>query len=182
MNNEGTLKISDMSLDVIEKYAKSDRFEAFILCGSLGDCIYHPKFFDVIKTLKAHNKIVEIFTNGSGKKLEWWKELLSMLDERDSIFFAIDGMYETVSKYRINYTEKDFYQFIEIVKLSKAYKAKINWVFIVFNFNEHQIDDAKVLAKELGISLKIRKSSRWSGINDPLIPKDKNLISKASIV
>jgi hypothetical protein len=40
MNNEGKLKISDMSLEVIEKYAKSERFEAFTLCGSLGDCIY----------------------------------------------------------------------------------------------------------------------------------------------
>ena len=50
-------------------------------------------------------------------------------------------------------------------------------VVIPMRFNEHQIEDAKNLAKELGIIFSIKKSYRWDDINDPMLPKDLSLIA-----
>jgi hypothetical protein len=48
--------------------------------------------------------------------------------------------------------------------------TKSRWSFIVFNFNQHQVEEAKQLAKEIGITFEIVKSHRWDGPDDPLIP------------
>ena len=47
------------------------------------------------------------------------------------------------------------------------------WSWIVFNFNEHQVDEASEFAKEIGINFEIVKSARWDGRNDPLLPSKK---------
>ena len=181
LNDKKELVQTDLSMEVIERYAASD-FERMILCGSYGDPIYHPHFLEAIKVFKNAGKAIDIHTNGSGKKLSWWKELLSILDERDEIYFAIDGLDDTLSNYRINYTKKDFDQFLKIVEISKEYKCVLSWIFIVFRFNEHQIEDVKMLANKIGINLTLRKSARWYSKDDPLMPLNKEWVSSGSIV
>ena len=54
----------------------------------------------------------------------------------------------------------------------KAAKAglKVRWQYIVFKYNENNIDEAKSMAKENGIEFELNSSSRWSGPDDPLRP------------
>jgi hypothetical protein len=56
------------------------------------------------------------------------------------------------------------------------------WIFIAFRFNEHQVEEAKARATEIGINFCLRKSARWDSKDDILKPTDKNLISFKSIV
>lgn len=169
---------ADLSLKVIEKYSNLD-YNKFLLCGSKGDPIYHPQFIEIVKILKSKNKQIHIHTNGSGKKLEWWKKLFSELNEDDVIWFSIDGMADTCGKYRVNFTSKDFYQAIDIMRIARhEYGLNPIWMFIPFSFNEHQIEDAKKLAYDLDIMFCLRKSARWVEKNDPLLPKNNDLISK----
>ena len=172
------LKNHDLPLSIVEMYAKSN-IDKFIISGSYGDPIYHPKFLEAIKLLKDHNKIVWISTNGSGKTTEWWRMLFSMLKVEDQISFAIDGYKETVGGYRVNFTEDDFNQAIEVLEIgSKEYDVRIRWQFIPFSFNEHQIEQARELAHSKNIHFMLKKSVRWDGLDDPMMPKDKNLVAK----
>ena len=169
---------NDIDLKIIEKYTNSN-FTRFLLCGTRGDPIYHPKFLEITKTLKLKDKKLHIHTNGSGKKLEWWRSLFNVLDSNDIIWFAIDGMADTCHNYRVNFTSEDFHQAMDIMKIARhEYGLNPIWVFIPFSFNEHQIEDAKNLAYELNIMFCLRKSARWFEKKDPLLPEDRNLISK----
>ena len=48
--------------------------------------------------------------------------------------------------------------------------SKNKWQYIVFNFNEHQVNEAIQLSEQLGIKFETIKSARWSGPDDPLMP------------
>lgn len=179
---KNTLSNKDMPFELIEKYASNDNYSKFTLCGSFGDPIYHPRFLDIIRTFKANNKIVDIFTNSSGKKIEWWHELFSMLDPNDKIWFGIDGLEDTCGIYRVNFTKQDFHFAMQLMTIARhEYGLNPIWIFIAFRFNEHQIEEAKEKADKMGISFCLRKSSRWDR-EDILKPINKELISKKSIV
>lgn len=168
----------DISDDIIDYYCQS-KFDKILLSGSYGDPIYHPKFLEIVKKLKDAKKMIWISTNGSGKTTEWWRSLFSMLDIDDQISFAIDGYKETVGGYRVNFTESDFDQLIDVLEIgSKEYDVRVRWQFIPFSFNEHQLEQARDLAHSKNIHFMIKKSVRWDGLDDPMMPKNRELVAK----
>ena len=59
---------------------------------------------------------------------------------------------------------------MEIVGKSMVTSA---WKFIIFNHNEHQVEEAERLAKKLGITrFRVVKSSIWHSIEDKDMPTD----------
>lgn len=138
-------------------------------CGTWSDAIYHPDFLEICRVIKNNGANINIATNGSRKKSQWWDELYSMMDPAwDSIVFAMDGLKDTAHLYRKFIIYDDV-----ITAMKKGAEAGFNknkWSFIVFNFNQHQVYEAEQLAKEIGIAFEIVKSHRWDGPNDPYIP------------
>ena len=57
----------------------------------------------------------------------------------------------------------------------KKHLKNITWQYIVFNYNEDHIEQAKKLAKENGITFMSVQSSRWDGNEDPLRLKNKEV-------
>jgi hypothetical protein len=49
------------------------------------------------------------------------------------------------------------------------------WQFIVFSFNENDIEACRDMATDIGVKFIVINSSRWMGPNDPLRPTNKNL-------
>ena len=178
---KGELKRQDLSIEACKIYAESF-YESFMFCGTYGDPIYHPQFLDIVKLFKDNNKIIKTHTNGSGKTLDWWKTFFSMLKERDEVVFSVDGLRDTAGLYRVNMTPEDHDQIIEVMKITKNYKFRSRWVFIPFKTNEHQLEEARNLADNIGITFEIKKSSRWDGPSDPYLPTDRSLISSYSSV
>lgn len=171
------MAIRDIDVEDIRKIAESRTYTNIFFGGTYGDCIYHPKFYEIVKLFKNTNHTINIHTNGSGKSINWWNDIFKLLDNKDIINIAMDGYKETVGIYRENFKEKDFEKNIEIFKLASQYGIKTEWTFIPFSFNEHQIFDAAVLAIKHNIVFCIKKSARWHEIKDPLMPKNINLIS-----
>lgn len=137
-------------------------------CGNHGDPIYHPKLFELVEFLKAHNVVIEITTNGSHRKLSWWSDLLKILDERDALYFSVDGLKDTLSLYRHG---ADWESVLAAMKLSAEAPVKSIWKYIVFRHNENQIEEARNLASELGFDqFTLVKSSSWESPLDPMLP------------
>lgn len=178
------MKIKDLSVQSFKKIAESKQYDRMLFCGTYGDCIYHPKFLEIIQIAKQNNTRVQIMTNGSGKSLIWWEKVLSFLEPTDTLNIAMDGFKHTSGIYRKNFTEQDFYKNIELMKLAKSkYQINTVWTFIPFSFNENQIVQAASLAIENNITFVLKKSRRWDIRNkDPLLPKNQNLISMCSFV
>lgn len=149
-------------------------------CGDDGDPIYAKDFLKILAWLREHNKKVQfvIVTNGSYKTKSWWKELNSILNEKDHIHFSLDGWdQESNNIYRVNCNWYSIINGIESLKNTKAYKT---WAAIAFKFNENKIAHMQEMATNLGfdnfqltLSTKFNKNYPSYPADDPLQPSDK---------
>jgi len=132
-----------------------------ICCGQISDPIYHKDFLKILEIKKNEypNKIMNIATNGSGKKLSWWEDAYNLCDETTRWIFGLDGAsQETANIYRIG---TNFNEILEVMIMGVKKKIPIIWQFILFEHNEHEHELAKSLCNKNGIILKVIYSSRW---------------------
>lgn len=132
-------------------------------CGNYGDAIASPTFNETFTySLSRKPKEIKIATNGSLRSEDWWRELAMEGGSRVCIDFAIDGMDDTYSTYRVGGS------WDKIIKNATAFiKAggAANWNFIEFKHNSHQLETAKQMAKDLGFrEFRAKTTARF--IND----------------
>lgn len=182
----------NMTLDFVKKFLTQDMLENHVrritMCGDVGDPIYCKQYIDIVRYIKQTNPDIHVFTitNGSHKKPDWWAELASVLNHRDTINFSIDG-YDDASNnlYRVN---SDFDSIINGIKTVRSVNKEVflNWALIAFSFNQDRLDDIKTLATELKMDgLQITKSTKfgskygdaYGGQQDPLEPREEFISS-----
>jgi MoaA/NifB/PqqE/SkfB family radical SAM enzyme len=140
------------------------------MCGNNGDPIYHSRFIDLCRKLKDNNCKISIVTNGSAKVKKWWQKLNNLLEQNDKITFSIDGLGDTNHIYRKNTKWKSI---MDAVGTFKKRKCRMEWKFIVFKHNQHQIKEAKDLSDRLGFDhFRLEHSDRWLGEKD-LMPDNE---------
>jgi MoaA/NifB/PqqE/SkfB family radical SAM enzyme len=120
-----------------------------MLCGNYGDPIYHPDFIDFVSKLKNRGASISIHTNGSYKKADWWSKLTTLLDQQDTITFSIDGLPNNFTEYRIH---ADWTSIETGIQTCVDNGIKTNWKYIPFSYNQDNIEQAKALSIQLGIS------------------------------
>jgi MoaA/NifB/PqqE/SkfB family radical SAM enzyme len=133
--------------------------------GNFGDPIMYPNLLEVIKMCKdAGVPQVTLSTNGSAQTEAWWVELATIMRKPDKVIFAIDGLEDTNHLYRVNT------KWSTIMRNAKAFISNggiARWDYIGFAHNEHQIDEARQLAEDMGfVKFRYKKSNRY------VIPKD----------
>lgn len=134
------------------------------MCGNNGDPIYHSRFLELCQRLKDNNCKISIITNGSSKTKKWWVKLAGILDHDDKVTFSIDGLEDTNHLYRKNAKWKSI---MEAVEALSDRSFRMEWKFIVFKHNQHQIKDAKKLSDSLGFDhFRLEQSDRWLGKKD----------------
>ena len=157
----------DISLDDIKKLAK--HFKGIDFCGQLSYPVHHPKFIEILKYLYDNKVYVSVHNASSAKPKSWYIKAFKAHPKAEWIF-GIDGLPEQSHLYRKNQNGVKLYDIM--LEAKKYIKGKIYWQYIIFNYNEDNIEEAKEMAKRDGISLFIVQSSRWRK-NDPLIPSHK---------
>jgi MoaA/NifB/PqqE/SkfB family radical SAM enzyme len=141
------------------------------LCGNYGDPIYHNDAIGIVKSLKLKNARIFLTTNGSYKSKSWWESLTNELTSNDMIVFSIDGIPDNFTQYRINANWESIETAIKTVAASKVQSS---WKYIPFSFNENNIDQARHIARDLGVNeFIVTPSDRWDE-NDWL--KSKNYV------
>ena len=135
--------------------------ETIYFCGNFGDPLLNNDLLDMILYSKTINENIHlrIHTNGSLRSKQWWKDLAVALPKKHKVIFAIDGLEDTHSIYRIGTS------YSKIIENAKAFidaGGDAEWTFIRFKHNEHQVDEAKRRAVELGFSeFTMKDSSRF---------------------
>lgn len=125
--------------------------------GVYGDpCInkHLPEFVDWL--LDNGCKSISIDTNGGYRNEQWWEKLA-----RPGVLinFSIDGTDDdTLQKYRMGVS---YEKLISNVKAFLRVGGQAQWNFIVFRHNEHQIETAEQLAKELGMKFRIKVTQKF---------------------
>jgi MoaA/NifB/PqqE/SkfB family radical SAM enzyme len=133
--------------------SKLSNLKKVIIEGDKGDPIMHPKVDKIIDHfVNAPSKpYVVLSTNGSIRNEAWWRELGNTFanNENFEVIFSIDGLEDTNHIYRVNVN------YNKVIANAKAFieaGGRALWKFIVFRHNEHQLDEAKQIANDLGFT------------------------------
>jgi len=119
------------------------------LCGAYGDPAVHGDLPALLAVLRVHSPdaAISLFTNGGVRSTSWWSCLAEMLGPRGRVVFAIDGLQDTLGTYRRNVS------FDKVIANASAFIAaggRAEWDFLVFEHNEHQVEQAQERAAALG--------------------------------
>ena len=155
----GELTIDDYKKVFIPQLIKN--VKVITQCGNYGDVVASSNILDCLNWLRLQGSKANfnIMTNGSARNKEWWKELAQIINGMGKVVFSIDGLSDTNAIYRVN---SNFEKIIENVKTFIDSGGNARWDYLVFEHNEHQIEEAKQLAKDLGfIEFNIKKTNRF---------------------
>jgi len=137
------------------------QIHGFYICGNFGDPILNNDLIKMCEYTKsvAPDMPLRIHTNGSARSTSWWKRLARALPNNNGIVFALDGLSDTHSIYRIG---TDFDTITRNAQAVIEEGIAAEWVFIRFKHNEHQVEEARQLAKDLGFTtFTVKNSSRF---------------------
>lgn len=155
------LPLTELSLDNIKKIFPPtfiEQLDKMYMCGNYGDPVVATDTLDVFKYFRALNPKIKLsmFSNASARTTAWWQELATVVDE---VHFGIDGLKDTNAIYRRN-TNFDI-----IMRNAKSYieaGGTAVWDYIVFRHNEHQVEEARRLALDMGFKkINIKKTGRF---------------------
>jgi len=125
------------------------------MCGNLGDPMLAPDCIEIFKYFRKHNSKIYLSmnTNGGARKPEFWIELAKIVNH---VTFSIDGLEDTNHIYRKGVSWKNVMNNVkEFIKAG----GKARWDYLIFEHNEHQVELAEKLSKELGFKEFIPKST-----------------------
>jgi hypothetical protein len=170
------LKINDWSYqDFVNIFNKEvlDQITAINFCGDFGDPILNSNLPAMCQYLKTNspNIRVLIHTNGSARSSNWWKLLANSMPHDHSIIFALDGLEDTHHLYRVGSN------FNTILKNTQTFINEggiAEWCFIRFKHNQHQVEQARALSKDLGFKYFTVKNSKRFSRPFPVVDKQGN--------
>lgn len=174
------LVLDDWTIDdfknIINKEIVEQLFQ-IMFCGHFGDPLINPHFIEMIRYLNNVNPnlMINIHTNGSFYKEDYWIDLAKSLPKNHIVYIGIDGLEDTHNIYRIGT------DFNKIIKNAKAFidaGGIASWEMIRFKHNQHQVEECKKLSKEIGFTyFSVKDTARY--VDDQpykVLDKDGNLL------
>ena len=148
---------SDITLSDMEKI--TDFFEAITFCGQVSDPTLHPKFHELLEICIRKNRKVVVQTAVAVKPKMWWtRSFLMSRGKNVEWIFAIDGLPKDSNKYRVNQDGEKLY---DIMLRCASFGVNTQWQYIVFNYNENDVETCKTIANKYGIKFLQITSGRW---------------------
>lgn len=160
------IKINNWTLDqfkLIMNFEVLDQIDGFYFCGNFGDPILNNDLTEMCEYASTYKPslLINVHTNGSAHLPKYWKRLAQVLPKNHKVMFALDGLEDTHSKYRIG---TNFNKILENAQSFIEAGGQAEWVFIKFKHNEHQIDEARKMSEDLGFtSFNLKNSARFVG-------------------
>jgi len=169
--NIDLVKPTNLTLAQIQKWFPNPEGIKFKFCGVLGDPIVNPECLEITKYLVNKGAKIQYSTNGGRNSADWWRELGTLGID---VHFCVDGT-ETNHIYRVNTNYK-------IIKRNmQAYAdagGDATWIYIVFDHNEHEVEEAKQLAEQMGFRFATRTGMRNTYHNWVAQIKKKDHVAK----
>lgn len=170
----------EITLEKFKKYFPVEfikQLEVVKFCGNFGDPAFAKDCVEIHEYLDSVNPNVamSMHTNGGIRDRKFWQRLARVYAKHPQrlLFFHIDGLKDTNHIYRVNV---DYDTVIKNASIAIAEKASCVWAFIPFMHNEHQLEEAEELSKQLGFKVfMVKISSRFGAEQKPVVFYDKKL-------
>jgi MoaA/NifB/PqqE/SkfB family radical SAM enzyme len=138
-----------------------EQIENVYFCGNYGDPLLNDQLLEMVEYTTSIKKDIKItiHTNGSLRSKEWWTNLAKVMPNSHRVVFAIDGLEDTQTIYRIG---TSYEKIIENAKAFIDAGGIAEWAYIRFKHNEHQVEEARHRAIDIGFEyFTMKDSSRW---------------------
>lgn len=152
------LKLSDWSINDfinIIDHKTLAQINNIEFCGNYGDPLLNKDLHLMTNHAKQYNIFVDIHTNGSLRNTDFWKSFVNYLPNH-RVVFGIDGLLDTHSIHRRG---TDFNKILANATAFITAGGTAEWSFIKFKHNEHQVEQARQIALDLGFSKFYTKDS-----------------------
>ncbi|MGH9160518.1 MAG: radical SAM protein [Vicinamibacteraceae bacterium] len=141
--------LTELTLEDIRTIFPEDfvrQLTLMFMSGTYGDAVVARHTLETFEYFRACQPSMRLgmHTNGSGRNPEWWQRLAGVVDY---CAFGIDGLADT------NYLYRRGTKWEKVIESARAFigaGGHAEWHFIVFRHNEHQVEQARTLARELG--------------------------------
>jgi MoaA/NifB/PqqE/SkfB family radical SAM enzyme len=140
--------------------------DKMFMCGNYGDPAAGEHTMELYNYFRSVNPniVLGMNTNGGIRPGTWWTLLGAMFNQpQDYVVFSIDGLEDTNHMYRRGVT------WHRILDNARAYidaGGSAHWDMLVYQHNEHQVDECESLARSLGFRWFRAKVSRRPLSND----------------
>lgn len=173
------LPLTDLRMEEIKKIFPKDfllQLKRIYLCGNYGDPMMAKDTIPALEYFRQENKELklEIFSNGSGRGVDWWARLAELGVEAH---FGVDGIGPINAIYRQN-TNYDLIMQNAAAFISNGGMA--HWDFIVFRHNEHQVDEARALSEKMGFkSFRAKRTGRFFSNQRGAVKERQEVLNEA---
>ena len=130
------------------------KLDKMYMCGDYGDPAAGKHTLDIYRYFRSINPTITLGmnTNGGLRNTSWWRELSCVMWQageypHEYVIFSIDGLADTNHIYRANVN------WDKVMSNAQAFIAaggRAHWEMLVFDYNEHQVDQAEQMAKDMG--------------------------------
>jgi sulfatase maturation enzyme AslB (radical SAM superfamily) len=175
------LELSQITLEDFIKWFPPEfivQVNSILFCGTQGDPCIAKDFYEICEYIDrvSPKTAVRVNTNGGMRNAKWWYDLgLLFAKHRDEgnrywqITFSIDGLEDTNHLYRRNVQWHKLMENVKAFIEGGGRKKLAVWDFLIFKHNEHQIEEAKQLAEELGFEFFVPKRALGVDYNGHLM-------------
>lgn len=154
----------ELSISDIEHIFTIDfvrQLKRIYMCGNYGDPAVAKDTLEAFAYFRQHNPdlFLSMHTNGSVRRPEWWAELAQIIGRKGYVVFGLDGLEDTNHLYRQGTVWTNIMRNVEAFIRAGG---RARWDFIVFAHNEHQVEAAEELSKQMGFEkFQYKKSARF---------------------
>lgn len=143
-------------------------------CGNYGDPAVAHDLIQIHEYVLEHNPtiMITLSTNGGVRNTDFWEKLGNIYARTPHSFveWHIDGLEDTNHIYRIGV------QWKKLMDNARAFigtGANAKWFFIPFFHNEHQVESAEKMSKEMGFrDFVLKISARFKDFDRPFEYRD----------
>lgn len=123
--------------DIIEQLDTFPNLQRAFVAGQVSEPTMYKDFLNYLRYLKSRNIYIELFTNGSTHKPDWWEKVGEILDETDQCHFTICG-----STQELHETYRVGSNLAKLLKNAEGYRnVKKNNDYLQFIKFEYNADD-----------------------------------------
>ena len=142
------------------------RLDKMFMCGNYGDPAASSDSLSIFSYFREINSSITLGmnTNGGLQNAYWWGDLANVLYKpTDYVVFSIDGLADTNHIYRKNVS---WDRVMSNAETFIAAGGNAQWDMLVYEHNEHQVDQCEQLARVMGFKwFRAKVSKRHSNVN-----------------
>ena len=146
---------SELTVEQIKKIIDEDfilQLKKMFMCGNFGEPAAAKDCLEIFKHFKMVNPniVIGLNTNGGVRSKTWWADLAKTMNGTlDYVVFSIDGLKDTNHIYRRNVNWNKLMSNVESF-ISNGGSA--HWDMLIFEHNQHQVNQALDLATKMGFT------------------------------